>query len=209
MSHLVLLGDSIFDNERYVPDGPSVTDHLRRMLPGDWQVTLLAVDGAAAEDVPGQLGKLPKDATHLVVSAGGNNALEYGSVILHEAAESYIEVLTRLTEMREEFRQTYRHMLRKLREHGLPLTVCTIYDTVPHLHPAESAGLGLFNEVILKEAFRLALPLIDLRLTCSEDSDYSTLSPIEPSATGGAKIARGICRVLLPEVTPSGSRVYL
>lgn len=133
MNHLVLFGDSIFDNARYVPGGPSVTDHLRRMLPKDSQVSLLAVDGAGAEDVPGQLEKLPKDSTHLVVSAGGNNALEYGSVILHEPAESFLDVLSRLTEIREEFRQTYRHMLRKLLEHGLPLTVCTIYDSVPGL----------------------------------------------------------------------------
>ena len=46
MGHVVLLGDSIFDNARYVPGGPSVTDHLRRSLPREWQVTLLACDGS-------------------------------------------------------------------------------------------------------------------------------------------------------------------
>ena len=33
MSHVVLLGDSIFDNGRYVPGGPSVIEHLRKALP--------------------------------------------------------------------------------------------------------------------------------------------------------------------------------
>ncbi len=33
MNHIVLLGDSIFDNARYVPGGPSVIEHLRRGLP--------------------------------------------------------------------------------------------------------------------------------------------------------------------------------
>jgi hypothetical protein len=28
VSHVVLLGDSIFDNGRYVPGGPAVIDHL-------------------------------------------------------------------------------------------------------------------------------------------------------------------------------------
>jgi hypothetical protein len=33
MSHAVLLGDSIFDNARYVPDRPPVIDQVRRGLP--------------------------------------------------------------------------------------------------------------------------------------------------------------------------------
>jgi hypothetical protein len=33
MSHVVLLGDSIFDNAGYVPDGLSVLAHLRALLP--------------------------------------------------------------------------------------------------------------------------------------------------------------------------------
>src|SRR5262249_20871634 len=47
MSHVVLLGDSIFDNDRYVPGDPSVIKHLRRALPHGWRATLLAGDGGA------------------------------------------------------------------------------------------------------------------------------------------------------------------
>jgi hypothetical protein len=36
----------------------------------------------------------------------------------------------------------------------------------------------------------LGISLIDLRLICAEDGDYA--NPIEPSALGGAKIARAI-----------------
>jgi hypothetical protein len=32
VSHVVLLGDSIFDNARYVPGGPSVLEHFRKGL---------------------------------------------------------------------------------------------------------------------------------------------------------------------------------
>ncbi len=45
MNHVVLLGDSIFDNARDVPGGPSVIEHLRRILPAGWQATLLAQAG--------------------------------------------------------------------------------------------------------------------------------------------------------------------
>ena len=32
MSHVVLLGDSIFDNAAYVPDRPPVIDQVRRRI---------------------------------------------------------------------------------------------------------------------------------------------------------------------------------
>lgn len=41
--HLVLLGDSIFDNAIYVSDGLPVITHLRQHIPSGWQATLLAI----------------------------------------------------------------------------------------------------------------------------------------------------------------------
>src|SRR5437764_9100023 len=75
MNHIVLLGDSIFDNAVYVPGGPPFVEQLRAVLGRDWQVTLLAIDGHVTADTIGQLAKLPRGATHLVISAGGNDAL--------------------------------------------------------------------------------------------------------------------------------------
>ncbi len=154
------------------------------------------MDGAHAESVHRQLERLPPDATHLVVSAGGNNALGSSSLILHERAESFAEVLLRLAQVREEFAREYKAMLRNVLQRGLPTAVCTIYDAIPILEPAERAGLCLFNDVILREAFTAGLPVIDLRLICQEASDYAPVSPIEPSVSGGGKIARAIAEVL-------------
>jgi hypothetical protein len=70
MGHVVLLGDSIFDNARYVPGRPPVVEQLRRYLPPGWRASLLAVDGHGTADVPSQLARLPADATHLFVSTG-------------------------------------------------------------------------------------------------------------------------------------------
>jgi hypothetical protein len=60
----------------------------------------------------------------------------------------------------------------------------------------ELAVLAYYNDVIFREATRAGVPIIDLRLTCSEAGDYSTVSPIEPSIAGGAKIAAAIVRLL-------------
>jgi hypothetical protein len=194
MGHVVLLGDSIFDNARYVPDRPPVVEQLRKGLPGGWRATLLAVDGHTAGDVPGQLARLPADATHLVVSAGGNDALG-ASWILAQSADSVGHALAQLHGAQAEFREVYRRMLRAVLAAGKPTAVCTVYDAIPGLGPAELTALGLFNEVILREAFLAGLPVVDLRLVCTDAADYSSLSPIEPSVAGGSKITRVVAGV--------------
>jgi hypothetical protein len=208
MSHVVLLGDSIFDNGRYVPGGPSVIDHLRRCLATGWRATLLAKDGAIASDVVRQLDDLPPDATHLVISAGGNDALST-SVILHERADSVEEVLSRLSDIHEEFQRDYRAMLARVMHHGKPIAVCTVYDAIPGLDRRDRTGLCVFNDVILREAFRIGMPVLDLRLICADRDDYAATSPIEPSAVGGGKIARAISRLLAAhEWRGAGARVF-
>ena len=209
MGHVVLLGDSIFDNARYVPGGPSVIEHLGKALPSGWRATLLAIDGSIAADVTSQLSRVPSDATHLVISAGGNNALDHSNLINHEPASSYAEVLDQLGAIRAEFQQEYREMLFAARALAKPILLCTVYDSIPNLARAEHTGLCVFNEVILREAAHSGMPLLDLRLLCSDPSDYAKSSPIEPSVSGGGKIARTIARILIiHEFEVGGSRVY-
>jgi len=209
MSHVVLLGDSIFDNASYVAGGPAVIDHLRKALPRDSFATLLAVDGACTPDVERQLRGMPADATHVVLSVGGNDALGVSMAILSEPAGTVREALAYLSAVRDTFRRSYRKMLL---EHVLPLGkptfLCTIYDSIPNrLTEAELTGLGLFNDVITREAFQAGLSLIDLRVICNEPSDYAHVSPIEPSVSGGAKIARAIGRAVAE--SNGGSRVIV
>jgi hypothetical protein len=208
VNHVILFGDSIFDNERYVADGPSVIDHLRRCLPAGWRATLLARDGAVASDVTRQLAHLPADATHLVVSAGGNDALG-SSMVLHEAAASVEEVLSRLADLHEQFQREYRAMLERVASHGKATVACTVYDAIPGLSRGDRTGLCLFNDVILREAFRLGVPVLDLRLLCTDRDDYARSSPIEPSVVGGGKIARAISRVVTShDLGAAGSKVF-
>jgi hypothetical protein len=194
MGHVVLLGDSIFDNARYVPDRPPVIEQLRRGLPAGWTATLLAEDGNVTEDVAGQLKRLPADATHLFVSAGGNDALGETSV-LGEKVVSVGEALAILYGMSTEFQTKYRAMLQAVLATGKAVTVCSIYDAIPGLAGADQVALGLFNHIILREAFLAAVSVIDLRLVCDKAEDYSPLSPIEPSIIGGSKITRVIAAV--------------
>lgn len=196
VTHVVLLGDSIFDNAAYVGGGPDVTAHLAGMLPAGWRVTLAAVDGSVASGVHRQLADIPEDATHLVVSAGGNDALGHLS-ILDRAVTSSAETLADLAEIAERFEDRYGAMLQAVLERGLPVTLCTVYyPSFPDEVTQRLAvtALSVFNDVILRRAFAAGLPVIDLRLVCNDPGDYA--NPIEPSVQGGRKIAATILRVL-------------
>lgn len=75
MAHVALLGDSILDNSAYTRGEPDVLTHLRTLLPPSWRATLCAVDGATTGTLGSQLPRVPRDATHLVLAIGGNDAL--------------------------------------------------------------------------------------------------------------------------------------
>ena len=197
MSHVVLLGDSILDNAAYVRGGPDVVKQLRRTLPSGWSASLLAVDGATTREVASQLKRLPADATHLIVSAGCNDALGFGH-LLEAGATSVGAGLDIVGGARDRFAADYAAMVGAVTATGLPTTLCTIYDTrltEPSPRVIRTA-LTLFNDCITRAAFARSLPLIDLRLVCHEDDDYA--NPIEPSAQGGRKIARAVAAVLDP-----------
>jgi hypothetical protein len=126
MNQVVLLGDSIFDNAAYVAGGPDVQMQLQECLPHDWRVMLLAVDGHRTLDVAGQLQHLPADTSQLVLSVGGNDALDHLE-FLTQAAQSVAEVLEQLASIGEAFERVYHDMVRLILQHRLPTTLCTIY----------------------------------------------------------------------------------
>jgi len=195
VNHIVLIGDSIFDNASYVGEGESVHDVLVSLVLAGEKVSLIAVDGDVTTDVPQQLNSFPSDATHAFVSCGGNDALRIVN-ILEKPVSTIGDAMEILSEVREKFRLNYSMMLKAIVGKTDNLAVCTIYNSVPGTSERALAALALFNEIILQEATALNLPIIDLRLLCNEESDYSSVSPIEPSSQGSIKISNSICKVL-------------
>lgn len=70
--HLVLLGDSTFDNRLYVGKGnPAIIDQLKlKAQERGWKASSVAVDGHSISHIATQLTKIPPDATHLFISIG-------------------------------------------------------------------------------------------------------------------------------------------
>jgi hypothetical protein len=189
--HLVLLGDSIFDNGAYTAGAPDVVTHLAGIVPAGWRATLCAVDGAMTTGIRGQLRCVPNSATHLVVSVGGNDALRHVS-LLGLPVRSTKEAFDAFAPHVDGFRRSYRSALQLVADTRLPVTVCTIYNGRLERDVATAArmALALFNDSITQVALEMRLPVIELRSICTDASDYA--NPIEPSGSGGLKIAKAI-----------------
>jgi hypothetical protein len=154
LKHIVLLGDSIFDNAPYVNGGPDVITHLRRMIPPGTMATLLARDGDMTDNVAQQLRGLPRDATHLIVSVGGNDALAEAR-ILSERVRSVAEALLTLSSVRKEFATGYRDMLDSVMRWRRPTAICSIYDGFVNDEVQQRVNvtaLSIFNDCITREA---------------------------------------------------------
>ena len=213
MTHIILCGDSIFDNKRYVKsDEPDVSTQVRELLDRGDGVTLLAFDGDVTKDVEAQLQGLPNDATHLFISVGGNDAL--GNLRLFDRSVSNIgDAFNEFYDVMKDFEKDYIKMLVNAMRCGLKTTICTIYHPnfdlsrsdriedmlpygleLPQIQEKAMTGLTIFNDIIFQEAVNFGLPVMDLRLIFSEDSDYA--NAVEPSAVGGSKMARIIKKIV-------------
>lgn len=196
-----LFGDSIFDNAVYVGGyDNSVSAHLKRIGPMD--VRLNAVDGFITDEVTRKMEREFHTkygrANGGIVSVGGNDALSIVDEFMTPVI-SVLDAFNRIHPHLVRFEASYERMLKKMLEHIEleNLRVCTIYDSIPvsrsgYLTESMLMGLNLFNGVITKLADRYKVTVLDLRNICTEDSDYSEASPIEPSSSGGLKIARAI-----------------
>jgi hypothetical protein len=200
---VVLLGDSILDNGAYTGGGPHVAAQLQAALPPGWRSVLAAVDGATTADVPRQMRDVPEDAAVLVLSAGGNDLLMH-SDILDQPATGSAQVLDRLARLADDFEVDYRAMLRPVLAPGIPTALCTVYNG--NLPPPQgrlaATAMAVFDDRILRVALEKGLPAIELRAVCARPEDYA--NPIEPSSTGGEKIARAITRLVAEHDFVSG-----
>ena len=195
MAHVVLIGDSILDNGAYVGRGGDVASTLQARLAED-KVTLLARDGAVIEGAQSQLKGVPQDATLLVISAGGNDALRSVG-ILAEPARTVADGLAKVLTIRERFSEQYRALLDQAQSFDPPSAICTIYDVLlPNLEQRKLANLalGVLNDVITREAARRGLPLIDLRVMFTQEQHFA--NAIEPSEQGSELIAAAVVEAM-------------
>ena len=212
MTHIVLLGDSIFDNGSYVDFGEQdVPNQIRSLVGHNYKITNLAVDGHKIRHVKNQLKNLPEDATNIFVSIGGNDGLGYLS-IFHNRVNTVGDALQKMYRVGNDFKSKYSEMVDLVLSYNIPTSFCSIYYPrfdARSLNRVQSymsviqngrdiqemvmAAETTFNDVITYEIFKRKIPLIDLRVLCDDDEDFA--NPIEPSSIGGMKIAKVINKI--------------
>jgi lysophospholipase L1-like esterase len=194
---ITLLGDSIIDNGAYVQQGePDVAKQLQDLLP-EHVVIKRAVDGAVCADVlSSQVANLEKTDC-IILSAGGNDALQHIEILETATTTTAKDVLVRLGTIREEFRRWYAPLLDRLAITRAPVMVLTVYNPCFDGHgmdasyqQAAEAAVSLFNDVIQQEAHHRSFKILELRTLFTDRADYA--NPIEPSAVGGEKLAKAM-----------------
>ena len=221
--NILLLGDSIIDNSSYVLDGElDVTAHLKKLYsdqPGVF-ITNSAVDGDTMDNLE---YKLPhtvdaQEASHIVVSIGGNDLLhnisflqttselskvmgkgamieKWGLKELNPSRnkvfeETYFEII-------EPFKKQYETIVANLSNHRANLLLCTVYegdlvdsDEFSDVSNSSKTMVSIFNDIVYRVANKFNADVLELRDIFISSDDYA--NPIEPSHIGGEKLAQSI-----------------
>jgi lysophospholipase L1-like esterase len=191
VSHLALLGDSIFDSTAYLPQAQRL-DHLLRDHLHDWQITLCARGGARLGDIHRQIHCVPQSATHVIMCIGGNDILAFAHSMVQRGG-SPVELLGGLKEFLRSFRSDYLLAAQEVRRLGKTSAACLLYEPripVPLLRATGAQATRTINSSV-EEAARLAdLDVIDLSIACRAAQDFA--DPIHPSVQGLRKIAERV-----------------
>ena len=181
---IILMGDSVFANDKFVKPGESVFDILHDTHEN---VTLLAKDKATVEDLLYQFSNMPVEynnpSTAIFISAGGNDILNYFSQYSHMEEERFIDII---------FKE-YIHILDQLyADWGLKarLFLCTIYFPRKSNYEKYYNMIKLWNKKLRNYASEYEHTIVPLDKMLNK-SEYF-IHVIEPSAAGSKLIAKRI-----------------
>ena len=223
MNKIYLLGDSIIDNAPYVKKyEKDVESHLTSMFRCDSQIIIKnrAVDGHTMKDLlDNQLSNEGlNEATHIVMSIGGNDLLQnisflqmtsklsevmdkdarigkWGARELNPSRnkvfeETYFEII-------KPMQQKYESIVANLSNYRAKLLLCTVYegdlvdsDEFSDVIYSSKTMLSIFNDLVYRTAQKYNGDVLELRNIFISSEDYA--NPIEPSHIGGEKLAKSI-----------------
>jgi len=194
---IFLLGDSMFKNDHYVPGGKSVTDHLLRKLPdSEHAITVYAKNGATISDVYSQLNRISRSAdsisTNIFVSVGGNDLLSLASYTTFKYDQpAYDDLFSKykllMEKIRREFPESKLHLATIYYPSGSDKALKKI---ISNWNKQVRCYVGSSIHIKTPVVQRPTYVPVDEYLV--EPLDF--VRTIEPSSTGGEKIAKLIAK---------------
>jgi hypothetical protein len=181
----ILLGDSILKNNSYVKNGKAVEDILNEKTNDNTKC--YAKDDSTIVDVYSQLDSIPsdlnKDSTTIFLSVGGND-------ILNNYADKDVSVKD--TKVLDPIFNAYKTLIKSIQTkmNESKLVLLDIYYPTNIKLAQYKPILEEWNKLITDFASTNNLQVINISNILIESTDF-TLN-IEPSETGGEKIANNI-----------------
>ncbi len=201
MTFTVLLGDSIIDNKTYVQHGElSVLEHLEHLSNHEFQQ--LAYDGHTTKNViSGQINSpMISTSSHLVLSIGGNDLLNNIPFLSEGPLENINDAIAGVQQyIFKPLIKRFETIVEKLSSHRANLLLCTIYegdlgrsDEYRGVLDSSKMMVSSFNDIVYKTAMKYKADVLELRHIFVSPEDYA--NPIEPSHSGGEKLAKEIIK---------------
>ena len=198
-NNVLLLGDSVIDNKRYVQDSEySVLEHLQNNSKDTF--IQIACDGDTTHDVINKQAKVQsiKKASHIVLSIGGNDMLYNLSFLTTNKPtlrnEAFIDVYNEIFQPLE---VRYETIVKNFASQRANLLLCTVYEgdlgrseEFKDVLDSSKIMVSSLNDIIYKTASRYNAEVLELRNIFTSSEDYA--NPIEPSHIGGEKLAKKI-----------------
>lgn len=186
--NLFLIGDSMLNNQLYVPDGDSVYHKVRDQTRA--RVHLLAKDDAIIMEMYSQLHKIPprfdNENTYVCVSAGGNNLLNMQSLLYTTSFK---------TDTREEADFIFKEYTKlisaiKMRLPDATILLLNLYypPSMPHLRPVVAYWNELLSNTFSNDSITKHIRVIEVDKEFTDSTDF--VSRIEPSSEGGDKLSK-------------------
>lgn len=205
-TNILLLGDSIIDNKVYLKKNQLSTDEVFKHQFREQRVHMHAVDGAVASHIPSQIDAFlrngnPDEITHILLSAGGNDALKILPTMGDPVTHSF-EAFARVGGVLSAFDRDYQDALMLIRKIFKNAEVCvmTVYNgNLKQQYPFagieafSASAISMFNDVIYRNARAHDCKVLELREFFTDQSMYA--NPIEPSAKGSKAILEQYIRL--------------
>lgn len=179
---IILLGDSIFKNNAYVPYGSSIEAQFKNKAPKK-ELLCLAQDNSSIMDVYNQVEQIPEEynnsRTHIFLSVGGND-------ILQNYVYEYNDVdnMDLLNNGFTEYKKLIQSIQNKMP--NAKLTILDIYYPDNTRFKSFYPIISEWNKLIYDYAKKRNIRVIKISSTLKGADDFSFA--IEPSSIGGNKI---------------------
>ena len=184
---ILLLGDSIFNNEAYVKNGKSIVNLLKDK---EQEVDSYAVNNASIIDIYQQLNNVPLDLnnehTSLFLSVGGNDIL---TTFVDQIQNEDSDMKNTLKPIFNAYKKLVASIQTKMNKVG-KITLVNLYYPTNMKYQQYKPILEEWNRLLDQYAREKNLNVLRLNYLLTQSTDFSL--SIEPSESGGMKIADNI-----------------